>query len=257
MTISCSTQKSTSNVTPVDNENVTYEEFFTGNTMRFDFHHAGDSKQEFYYFDRVIREGVWAGSHLSLINPFDYGEQHFRIKFIKIKNFCSSKDILLCCVCVRVVAQLCPALCDPWTVGHQAPLSTELFRQEYWSEFPFPTPGIKPTSLASPALAADSLPLCHLGWHHRLNGHEFEWTPGVDNGQGSLACCSPCTGSQRVGHDWATELNCATWEAPILYLILAKRPRTKWVNVQVEVWERYLKYMCLVHIKNYKSGRKI
>ena len=28
------------------------------------------------------------------------------------------------------------------------------------------------------------------GWHHRLNGHEFEWTPGVCDGQGGLACCS-------------------------------------------------------------------
>ena len=27
------------------------------------------------------------------------------------------------------------------------------------------------------------------GWHHRLNGHEFEWTPGVGDGQGSLAFC--------------------------------------------------------------------
>ena len=26
-------------------------------------------------------------------------------------------------------------------------------------------------------------------WHHRLNGHEFEWTPGVGDGQGGLACC--------------------------------------------------------------------
>ena len=29
------------------------------------------------------------------------------------------------------------------------------------------------------------------GWHHRLNGHEFEWTPGVGDGQGGLACCGP------------------------------------------------------------------
>ena len=28
-------------------------------------------------------------------------------------------------------------------------------------------------------------------WHHRLNGDEFEWTPGVDDGQESLVCCSP------------------------------------------------------------------
>ena len=30
-----------------------------------------------------------------------------------------------------------------------------------------------------------------VGWHHRLNGHEFEWTPGVGDGQGGLECCSP------------------------------------------------------------------
>ena len=30
-----------------------------------------------------------------------------------------------------------------------------------------------------------------VGWHHRLNGHEFEWTPGVGDGQGSLGYCSP------------------------------------------------------------------
>ena len=29
-----------------------------------------------------------------------------------------------------------------------------------------------------------------IGWHHRLNGHGFGWTPGVGNGQGGLACCS-------------------------------------------------------------------
>ena len=30
-----------------------------------------------------------------------------------------------------------------------------------------------------------------VGWHHQLNGHEFEQTLGVDDGQGGLACCSP------------------------------------------------------------------
>ena len=27
-----------------------------------------------------------------------------------------------------------------------------------------------------------------VGWHHRLNGHGFGWTPGVGDGQGGLAC---------------------------------------------------------------------
>ena len=30
-----------------------------------------------------------------------------------------------------------------------------------------------------------------VGWHLRLNGHEFEQAPGESEGQGSLACCSP------------------------------------------------------------------
>ena len=47
----------------------------------------------------------------------------------------------------------------PWTVSHQVPLSMGFSRQEYWSGLPLPTPGdlpdpgIKPTSLVSPALA--------------------------------------------------------------------------------------------------------
>ena len=30
-----------------------------------------------------------------------------------------------------------------------------------------------------------------VGRHQRVNGHEFEWTPGVGDGQGGLACYSP------------------------------------------------------------------
>ena len=46
-----------------------------------------------------------------------------------------------------------------------------------------------------------------VGWHHRLNGHEFEETPGVGDGQRGLACCSPW------GHKESdtTELNWLTY----------------------------------------------
>ena len=30
-----------------------------------------------------------------------------------------------------------------------------------------------------------------VGWHHRLNGQEFEQTPGISDGQGGLVCCGP------------------------------------------------------------------
>ena len=38
-----------------------------------------------------------------------------------------------------------------------------------------------------------------VGWHHWLNGHEFEQALGDGGGQGNLACCSPW--GPRVGHD--------------------------------------------------------
>ena len=46
------------------------------------------------------------------------------------------------------------------------------------------------------------------GWHHRLDGHGFGWTPGVGDGQGGLACCS------SWGHkesDTTEQLNWTEW----------------------------------------------
>ena len=63
----------------------------------------------------------------------------------------------MACVCVLGRVQF---FATPWTVTHQALLSMEFSRQEYWSGFPLPTPGtlphpgIKPTSLAPPTLAS-------------------------------------------------------------------------------------------------------
>ena len=44
-----------------------------------------------------------------------------------------------------------------------------------------------------------------VGWHHQLNGHEFEQTRWDNKGERSLGCCSPW--GHKVRHDWATELN--------------------------------------------------
>ena len=53
-----------------------------------------------------------------------------------------------------------------------------------------------------------------VGWHHWLDGHEFEQALWVGDGQGSLACCSPW--GHRVRHDWATGLN---WTEGLRYLL--------------------------------------
>ena len=41
-----------------------------------------------------------------------------------------------------------------------------------------------------------------VGWHHRFDGHEFEQAPGVGNGQGSLACCSPWGHKELDTTEW-------------------------------------------------------
>ena len=68
--------------------------------------------------------------------------------------FCMSVSLL-----PATLLQSCLTLCNPWTVAHQAPLSTGFSRQEYWSGLPcsplgdLPTPRIEPMSLTPPALA--------------------------------------------------------------------------------------------------------
>ena len=69
------------------------------------------------------------------------------------------------CVCVHVLSRsVVSDSATVWTIALQAPLSMGLFRQEYWSELPFPPPGdlpnsgIEPMSPVSSALQADCLP---------------------------------------------------------------------------------------------------
>ena len=41
-----------------------------------------------------------------------------------------------------------------------------------------------------------------VGWHHQLNGHESEQTPEDSEGQGNLACCSPCGQKELDTSEW-------------------------------------------------------
>ena len=64
-----------------------------------------------------------------------------------------------CLLFCYLVPKWYPTFVTPWTVAHQASLSMEFSRQEYWSSLPFPSPwdlpdpGIELPSLVSPALA--------------------------------------------------------------------------------------------------------
>ena len=76
-----------------------------------------------------------------------------------------------------LVAQSCPTLVTLWTIAHQAPLSMEFSRQEYWSGLScpppgdFPNPGIEPRS---PTVQADSSPSEPLGKLRIIISHNNE-----------------------------------------------------------------------------------
>ena len=61
-----------------------------------------------------------------------------------------------------------------------------------------------------------------VAWHHWLNGHEFEQTPGVGDGQGGLVCCSPWGCKESDMTEWLnwTELNASQVMLP------SKSPKT-------------------------------
>ena len=67
------------------------------------------------------------------------------------------------------------------------------------------------------------------GWHHQLDGHEFEQPPGVGDGQRSLVCCSPW-GFRRVRYDWVTEMTDASNFLPSpIPKILITCPWSQWM----------------------------
>ena len=68
------------------------------------------------------------------------------------------------------------------------------------------------------------------GWHHRLNGHEFEHTPGVGDGQGSLACWSPW-GCKEL--DMTDQLNWTKLAPKFLNLIIMMLFCKKNVSISV------------------------
>ena len=84
-------------------------------------------------------------------------------------------------------------LAIPWTAAYRAPLSMGFSRQEYWSGVPL-QPDAKNWLIGKDSDAAKDWRQEEKGttdgWHHWLDGHECEKTPGVGDGQGSLACCS-------------------------------------------------------------------
>ena len=115
---------------------------------------------------------------------------------------------------------------------------------EKWQKAVFTHTPISPLTLSPDGLkclVADKRPSRHLedemaGWHHWLDGRESEWTPGVGDGQGGLACCDSWGCKQS---DTTERLNWTeTWK------VLAKGFQNHnfsfhgWMNGWVNEWSK-------------------
>ena len=78
------------------------------------------------------------------------------------------------------------------------------------------------------------------GWHHRLDGHEFGWTPGVGDGQGGLECCNSWGRKESDTTEWLnwTKLNVFTYLEYSSILAKVKlehkrEPKIRWTYKQI------------------------
>ena len=95
-----------------------------------------------------------------------------------------------------------------------------------------------------------------VGWHHRLDGHGFGWTPGVGDGEGCLACCN-LWGRKELD---ASEVN---WTV-LLCLLLWKHesflcgellfiPILKWDIKRADFSSKYLRHQQRARVGKWKS----
>ena len=98
------------------------------------------------------------------------------------------------------------------------------------------------------------------GWHHGLDGHELEYTPGVGDGQGGLACWDSwgrkeSDTTERLNwtelKSWKSRIDCGTRVAAslfsLIYLILANELQEIW-------WQKYI-YVYIMLYYNHKFTR--
>jgi hypothetical protein len=60
-------------------QDVPFDKYFVDRTMRIDYFHSGNSREESVTLDRIYEQGAWAGSRRNLIDPFDIGRYAYKV----------------------------------------------------------------------------------------------------------------------------------------------------------------------------------
>ncbi|MBK7212107.1 MAG: IgA Peptidase M64 [Bacteroidales bacterium] len=72
-------QSSKAEVQCIDKGNVAYSDYFAGNTLRLDFFHGGNMKEEKFSVDQVVSDGAWPGSKTQLIDKLELGLYFYKV----------------------------------------------------------------------------------------------------------------------------------------------------------------------------------
>ena len=97
-----------------------------------------------------------------------------------------------------LVTQSCLTLCDPWTVAHQAPLSMEFSRQEYWSGSPFLSLGDLPTQGWNPDVLYHRQILYRLSYQGRMPFVRSVAAPRLERTQKHVSRCVDKPGDGKL-----------------------------------------------------------
>ena len=73
-----------------------------------------------------------------------------------------------------------------------------------------------------------------VGWHHRLDGHGFGWTPGVGDGQGGLACCGSWGHKESDMTEWLNWTE--TWIQKLPLTCIAVNRNWVWIAILGGLW---------------------
>ena len=86
-----------------------------------------------------------------------------------------------------------------------------------------------------------------VGWHHRLNGHEFEQAPEVGDGQGSLACCTP---------RGCKELDMTEWLNNNKKAMHLKRGQRTWTDIFPKTYKWPISTWKTFNVTNHQGNEK-
>jgi hypothetical protein len=99
-----------------------FDEWFINKTLRVDYYHTGNSKDEFYSLDQVKSEPYWGGSHSTLVDTLNYGEYYFKAFDVKSNTLIYSRGYC--------------ALFDEWQFTDEAKHTSRTFTETVVMPFP-------------------------------------------------------------------------------------------------------------------------